>query len=185
MYSVYTLVPVKYSISPSFFVRYQSLPTTVTCSSTNSVRASSSSSEGTFRNEMYVYFSCLHGFFWKSGIKVLEKLYWIVNGSVQKVFTSWEVSNWIGMYLMLDEICITSICRSRFLLCSAWPMSCLLIGGLLLSIHSFWMPYILLVQLLLPRTTFVHGLYDCMKLMPLLSMLVVSLVLPIDITNDI
>ena len=39
------------------------------------------------------------------------------------------------MYLMFDEICITLVCLNKFLLCRASAMSCLLIGGLLLSMN--------------------------------------------------
>ena len=81
------------------------------------------------------------------------------NVSEQKVCIIIDVSNWMEMYLMFDEICITLVCRNKFRLCRASTVSFLFMGGLLLSVGSLWISYVLAVRVDLPLAAVVRGLW--------------------------
>ena len=81
------------------------------------------------------------------------------NVSEQKVCIIIDVLNWMEMYLMFDEICITLVCRIRFRLCGASGVSFLFMGGLLVSMSSLWISYALAVRVDLPLAAVVQGLW--------------------------
>ena len=81
------------------------------------------------------------------------------NVSEQKVCIIVDVSNWIEMHLMFEEICMALVCRKKFCLCRASALSFLFMGCLLLSMSSFWISNTLAVQIDLSLTTIVQGLW--------------------------
>ena len=135
MYSVHSRSCEVFNV-PQFVCWVFGFPATVVYCSMYSVSASSSASEGTLRKEMYVYCLCFLGHFLKSGMKVMEKLQ-IFRGSVRKVSSNCDVLNCFDKYLMFEDICITFVCLSRFLLCNASATCSLFMGGWLLSRDLF------------------------------------------------
>ena len=108
---------------------YLGLPIRTAYCWTNCVIESSSASGGTFRNERISSSWCRVGLLEKSDLNDNEKSF-TFNGLVQKVSIIIDVLNCMEMYFKFDEICMTFVWRSRFLLCRACAMFFLLRGSL-------------------------------------------------------